>query len=110
MYFHKIKKSTGDKWIWMRATGSTLVSQFVDSFIVLFIAFKLGNNWSWQKVLAICLMNYMYKFTMAIILTPLIYFIEKRIEIYVGKDTAHKMKRVAMGQDEDAFMNIPTAG
>jgi len=108
--FHKIKKSTGDKWIWMRATGSTLVSQLVDSFIVLFIAFKLGNNWSWQKVLAICLMNYMYKFTMAIILTPLIYFIEKRIEIYVGKDTAHKMKRVAMGQEEDAFMNIPTAG
>ena len=108
--FHKIKKITGEKWIWLRATGSTLISQLVDSFIVLFIAFKLGNNWTWQKVLAICLMNYMYKFTMAIVLTPLIYFIEKKIENYVGKDIAKKMKKTAMGQEEDAFMNIPTAG
>lgn len=111
LVFHRIKKVTGEKWIWLRATGSTLVSQLVDSFIVLFIAFKLGNNWSWQKVLAICLMNYMYKFTMAIILTPLIYLIEGRIEKYVGHDTAKKMKRAAMGkEDEDPFINIPAAG
>lgn len=108
--FHRIKRVTGDKWIWLRATGSTMVSQLVDSFIVLFIAFKLGNNWSWQKVLAICVMNYIYKFTMAVILTPLIYFIEGRIEKYVGHETAKRMKRAAMGQDEDAFMNIPAAG
>jgi len=108
--FHRIKKSTGDKWVWLRATGSTFVSQFVDSFIVLFIAFKLGNNWSWQRVLAICLVNYAYKFTMAIVLTPLIYFIEHRIEKYVGADTAKRMKRSAMGQEEDAFLNIPAAG
>ena len=108
--FHRIKKVTGEKWIWLRATGSTLISQLVDSFVVLFIAFKLGNDWSWQKVLAICLMNYMYKFTMAIILTPLIYFIEKRIEKYVGHDAARKMKKAAMGQDDDQFVNIPTAG
>lgn len=108
--FHRIKRSTGEKWVWLRATGSTLISQLVDSFIVLFIAFKLGNNWSWQKVLAICLVNYTYKFTMAIILTPLIYFIERRIENYVGHETAKKMKRQAMGQETDEFMNIPTAG
>jgi uncharacterized PurR-regulated membrane protein YhhQ (DUF165 family) len=87
-----------------------MISQLVDSFVVLFIAFKLGADWSWQKVLAICLMNYMYKFTMAIVLTPLIYFIEQRIEKYVGKDTALRMKRAAMGEDEDSMMNIPTAG
>ena len=78
LVFEKIKARTGSKHIWLRATGSTLISQFVDSFVVLFIAFYLGNNWSWQKVLAICLMNYIYKFTMAIVLTPVIYFIEKR--------------------------------
>jgi len=110
MVFHRIKKATGEKWIWLRATGSTMISQLVDSFVVLFIAFKLGADWSWQKVLAICLMNYMYKFTMAIVLTPLIYFIEQRIEKYVGKDTALRMKRAAMGEDEDSMMNIPTAG
>jgi uncharacterized integral membrane protein (TIGR00697 family) len=96
--FHKIKKSTGEKWVWLRATGSTFVSQFFDSFIVLFIAFKLGNDWHWQKVLAICMMNYMYKSTMAILLTPLIYFLESKIDNFLGKETATKMKLAAMGK------------
>ncbi len=99
--FHRIKKITGHKWVWLRATGSTVVSQLVDSFVVLFIAFKIGNGWSWQLVLAICVVNYTYKFTMAIVLTPLIYFIEKKIENYVGHETAHKMKLAAMGKSEE---------
>jgi uncharacterized integral membrane protein (TIGR00697 family) len=98
--FHKIKKITGEKWVWLRATGSTLVSQLIDSFVVLFIAFKIGNNWSWQLVLAICLVNYAYKFTVAIVLTPLIYIIEKWIENYLGHDTATKMKLAAMGKEQ----------
>ena len=106
--FHKIKKVTGDKRIWLRATGSTLVSQLVDSYIVLFIAF--GGKFTWQQILAIGVVNYLYKASMAIILTPVIIFAEKRIENYVGHDTAKKMKRSAMGQEPDAFTNIPTAG
>ena len=66
--FHKIKRVTGEKKVWLRSTGSTLVSQLVDSFIVLIIAFKFGNNWSWAQVLAIGCMNYIYKFTLAILL------------------------------------------
>ena len=95
--FHRIKASTGEKWIWLRATGSTVISQLIDSFIVLFIAFKIGNNWSWQLVLAICLVNYAYKFTMAILLTPLIYLMEGAIEKYLGHDVTHQMKQAAMG-------------
>lgn len=97
--FHKIKRYTGEKKVWLRATGSTLVSQLVDSFIVLFIAFKIGKDWSWQLVLAICLVNYIYKFTMAIILTPVIYLVENWIEKYVGHDAAAAMKLAAMGQE-----------
>lgn len=108
--FHRIKRMTGEKWIWLRATGSTLVSQLVDSFIVLFIAFRIGNDWSWQKVLAICLMNYMYKFTMAFLLTPLIYLIENRIDRYVGREKAQQMKRAAMGLHEEPYTNLPAAG
>jgi len=99
--FHKIKKYTGEKRIWLRATGSTLISQLVDSFIVLFIAFKIGKDWTWQLVLAICMVNYVYKFTMAIILTPLIYLVEKRIENYVGHETAIAMKQAAMGRESE---------
>ena len=108
--FHKIKKITGEKWIWLRATGSTLVSQLIDSYIVLIIAFKFGNNWSWGQVLAIGMMNYIYKFVMAIILTPAIIIVEKRIEKYLGHATARKMKLAAMGQETDGFDNIPAAG
>ena len=108
--FHKIKRITGEKKVWLRATGSTVISQLFDSFIVLFIAFKLGKDWSWQLVSAICLVNYAYKFTMAIILTPLIYLVEHLIENYVGHDVAKKMKLAAMGQESDGFENIPTAG
>ncbi len=97
--FHKIKKVTGEKKVWLRATGSTLVSQLIDSFIVLFIAFKIGNGWSYQRVLAIGLVNYSYKALMALVLTPLIYFIENRIEAYLGKETTLQMKRAAMTDD-----------
>ena len=97
--FHKIKAVTGEKKVWLRATGSTVVSQLIDSFIVLFIAFKIGNNWSWQLVLAICLVNYTYKFTMAVILTPVIYLIEQRLQKYFGKELAMKMKLGAMGRE-----------
>lgn len=96
--FHRIKKITGEKWVWLRATGSTFVSQLIDSFVVLFIAFKIGNNWSWQLVLAIALVNYLYKFTMAILLTPFIYLLEAGIDKYLGKDTALRMKQTAMGK------------
>jgi uncharacterized integral membrane protein (TIGR00697 family) len=106
--FHKIKRATGEKRIWLRATGSTLVSQLVDSYIVLFIAF--GGRFSWQQILAIGVVNYLYKASMAIILTPVIVVAEKRIEKYVGHDVAKQMKRSAMGQEQDAFPNIPTAG
>jgi uncharacterized integral membrane protein (TIGR00697 family) len=105
--FQKIKKVTGNKKLWLRATGSTLVSQLVDSYIVLFIAFS--GLFSWQLILAVGLMNYLYKFTLAIILTPVIYFVEGKIEKYVGHKVARQMKQSAMGE-ETVFENIPTAG
>lgn len=97
--FHKIKQRTGEKYVWLRATGSTIVSQLVDSYIVLFIAF-LGK-YPWQQLLAIGVMNYIYKFLMALILTPVIYFVEGRIEKYVGHDAAKSMKLAAMGKESE---------
>lgn len=95
--FHRIKRVTGEKWVWLRATGSTLISQLVDSFIVLFIAF--GGIWGWQRVIAVGLVNYSYKCLMALVLTPVIYLIEARIEAYLGKDTTKQMKAAAMGNE-----------
>jgi len=97
--FHKIKKITGEGKVWLRATGSTLVSQLVDSYIVLFIAF--AGVFSWQQILAIGVVNYIYKAIMAIILTPVIYLAENRIEKYVGHDVAKQMKLAAMGKESE---------
>ncbi len=94
--FHKIKKWTGSKWLWMRATGSTVISQLIDSFVVLYIAFVLPGAWTWQKLLAIGCVNYLYKFAMALILTPLIALIHKLIDNYLGKNLAQELKESAM--------------
>lgn len=99
--FHKIKQRTGEKWGWLRATGSTVVSQLVDSFVVLVIAFKIGNNWTWSFVIAVCIVNYMYKFSMALLLTPVLSFVVNRIELYLGHETAAKMKLAAMGKSNE---------
>lgn len=103
--FHKIKKNTGEKRIWLRATGSTLVSQFIDSFVVLFIAFYIGSRinssegdfvWPFSLFIAVGLVNYIYKFCVAIILTPVIYLVHNRIEKYLGQELANEMKASAM--------------
>jgi len=100
--FHKIKKATGEKKIWLRATGSTLVSQLVDSFIVLFIAFYLGpQKWSFQQVLAVGMVNYSYKAFMAFVLTPVIYLVHGIIKRYLGEEVTLEMKLAAMNKEND---------
>lgn len=97
--FHKIKKRTGEKYVWLRATGSTVVSQLVDSYIVLFIAFS--GIFTWQQILAIGMVNYTYKFVMAVVLTPVLMYVEKRIAKYLGHEVAMKMKLAAMGKESE---------
>lgn len=97
--FHWIKSRTGEKWIWLRATGSTMVSQFVDSFVVLFIAFYLGQHIPLSKVMAFSIMSYIYKGSIAILMTPVVYGIHGLIERYLGHDLALKMKTQANNPD-----------
>jgi len=101
MIFHRIKRLTGEKALWLRATGSTLVSQFIDSFVVIFIAFYINPqyNWSWQMVAAIGIVNYTYKFLVAILMTPLLYLIHGILDRYLGKDLAGRMLESAAKQD-----------
>ncbi|MFY7840906.1 MAG: queuosine precursor transporter [Lacibacter sp.] len=104
LVFHRIKKVTGEKRIWLRATGSTLISQLVDSFVVLFIAFYIGRRiqegqgdaWTLKQILVTGTGNYIYKFTVAVVLTPVIYFIHGIIERYLGHALAKEMKDAAM--------------
>jgi uncharacterized integral membrane protein (TIGR00697 family) len=94
--FHRIRRLTGDRWIWLRATGSTVVSQFVDSFVVLYIAFVLGpQQWPVPLFLAVGTVNYLYKLAAALALIPLIYLMRRLIERYLGPAEARRLQREA---------------
>lgn len=97
--FQHLRKITGEKMIWLRATGSTLISQLIDSLVVLTIAFYLlapeGSRWPFSQVLSVGTVNYIYKFIVAIALTPLIYLGHYLIDRYLGKEEAHKLKEEA---------------
>ena len=96
--FQKLRKITGHKMLWLRATGSTLVSQLIDSFFVLFIAFY--GTFPNTQIVAIGLTNYIYKFTMAILLTPLIYAWHSIIDKYLGKEHAQRLSEDASHQSQ----------
>lgn len=87
--------------IWLRATGSTLVSQFIDSFVVLGIAFYVFGNWDLSQIIAVGIINYIYKFTVAILLTPLLYVGHGIIDKYLGKELAEEM--IEEASDNEAF-------
>ncbi len=97
--FHAIKLKTGNKMLWLRSTGSTLVSQFIDSFVVLIIAFYIGGNWPLKLVLAVGVVNYIYKFVVAVVLTPVLYVVHSVIDNYLGKELAEQMMAEAAAEE-----------
>ncbi len=97
--FHRVRRITGERMVWARATGSTLVSQLVDSFVVLYIAFVIGpQGWSTDLFLAVGTVNYIYKFVVAIALTPLIYLGRYLIDRYLGPELANELKERAAAE------------
>lgn len=87
--FHQLKMRTGSSHLWLRATGSTVVSQLVDSFVVLYIAFVLPGKWTHAQFFDVASTNYFYKLLIAIGVTPVIYLVHNIIERYLG-DEAHQ--------------------
>ena len=94
--FHRILKLTGDRFVWLRATASTAVSQLLDSFIVLYIAFVLGpQHWSIPQFLAVGTVNYVYKMSAAVALIPLLYIARAAIGRYLGPAEAARLRQEA---------------
>jgi uncharacterized integral membrane protein (TIGR00697 family) len=81
--FHFLKNKTGNKMIWLRSTGSTVISQLFDSFIVLGIAFWMTGKMTTEVFIASAFTGYFVKLIIAIALTPLIYLGHSIIEKYL---------------------------
>jgi uncharacterized integral membrane protein (TIGR00697 family) len=80
--FRLFNRLTGGRMIWLRSTGSTVVSQLVDGFIVLFIGFWLPGIYSFDQILVFWISGYSVKLIIAILLTPFVYlmhFLAKQI-------------------------------
>lgn len=96
--FHWLRKLTEGRMLWLRATGSTFGSQFLDTLIVLTVAF--AGELRFQEILAITLFNYSYKFIIAIVITPIIYLFHWVMDRYLGHQTAREMlEQAEKGRD-----------
>lgn len=92
--FQYVKKITGHRYLWLRATGSTVVSQVIDSFIILWVAFYLMGNWTMSQVLQVGLLQYVYKVSLAILLTPVIYLMHYIIDRYLADKRSNEVMPV----------------
>jgi uncharacterized integral membrane protein (TIGR00697 family) len=82
--FWIFRDATKGRMLWLRATGSTAVSQLIDTFIVLGIGFWLPGKIVTSDFFNLAFTNYTYKFLIAIALTPLIYLAHGLIDRYLG--------------------------
>ena len=93
--FWMLRDKTGGKMIWLRSTGSTVISQLIDTFVVLGIAFWLPGKMTTANFLNASLTGYTFKLILAIVLTPLIYIGHNMIEKYLGDEESHHIIKVA---------------
>jgi len=91
--FQFLKKISQHRYLWLRATGSTVISQVIDSFLIIYVAFYLLGNWSLKQVIQVAVLQYAYKVGLAVILTPAIYGMHWAIDRYLGT-SASAVKQV----------------
>jgi queuosine precursor transporter len=93
--FHVLRRRTGPAMLWLRATGSTIVSQMIDSVIVLYIGLAIPYQWSAATFWTTAASNYAIKLVIAILMTPIIYLVHGAVDRYLGKDVAHQLAESA---------------
>ena len=91
LVFRKVRQKTGRRHLWARATGSTVVSQCVDTFVVGFIAFYLPGSFTFDQFLQVATTSYVYKIGVAIAATPLCYLGEYWVKKFLGSEEAERL-------------------
>lgn len=98
LVFWLFRDRTGGRHLWLRATGSTAVSQLIDTWIILGIAFWLPGRISTRDFLGLAFTNYTYKFVIAVCLTPVIYIAHSAIDRFLGRREARELTAQAAGE------------
>jgi uncharacterized integral membrane protein (TIGR00697 family) len=89
--FWLVRHRTGQRLLWLRATGSTVVSQLIDSFLIIGIAFWLPGKVKTSEFLTVAASNYAYKLLIALAVTPLLYLGHSIIDRFLGFEQAHRI-------------------
>ncbi len=103
--FSWLRKRTGGRMIWLRAQGSTVVSQLLDTLIVIYLAFYVlpafvgDPHMSAANAGRIAVTNYVYKFALAVVMTPLLYFVRSIVVRWLGADEAARLASEAHPSD-----------
>jgi uncharacterized integral membrane protein (TIGR00697 family) len=69
--FNLLKRLTKNKALWLRATGSTVVAQIIDTIVVNVIAW--GGTMRASELVRLMIFSYVVKLVIAVALTPVIY-------------------------------------
>lgn len=85
--FEWFNQLTHGKLIWLRSTGSTVISQLVDSYTVLLIGFLIPGAISFQQFLVFGITGYLTKLLIAVVLTPMIYLMHYWAKVILGEKT-----------------------
>lgn len=85
--FWVFRNRTGNRFIWLRATGSTAISQLIDTFVVQFIAFVIPGKWAFNEFLKNAAWGYSFKLLVALALIPFIYLGHYSIKKFLSKTT-----------------------
>ncbi len=102
--FWVFRNRTKGRHLWLRATGSTAVSQLIDTFVILAIAFWLPGKIGFRDFLSLAGTNYTYKFGIAVALTPLIYAAHSAIDRFLGAHDAESLIAAAGAAGHDAHV------
>jgi uncharacterized integral membrane protein (TIGR00697 family) len=101
--FWLVRHKTGGRFLWMRATGSTVASQLIDSIVIIGIAFWLPGKVKTAEFLTVAASNYSYKFLIAVGMTPLIYAAHSIIDRFLGLEEAQQLiEQSARASEEPA--------
>ena len=102
--FSWLRRKTGGRMLWLRAQGSTLFSQVIDSFVVIYLAFiilpqLIGRPpmMDWSLASKVAITNYVLKSMTALLATPVLYLIHGAIRFYLGNDLCARMTQEAHG-------------
>jgi uncharacterized integral membrane protein (TIGR00697 family) len=87
--FWMFRNRTNGKYIWLRATGSTAVSQLIDTFVVQFIAFVIPGKWAFDEFVKNAAWGYSFKLLVAFCLIPLIYLGHFAINRFLKTQTSN---------------------